>query len=66
MINPKLNGQYESTGKSKLSKFRHATLGLVDFETMNSFTAEKLVKKGYLKKVSTEEAPKKADKKAKE
>lgn len=44
---------YKSTGKCKESKFRHATLGLVDFGTMTVGLAEKLVQAGYLTKVKS-------------
>ena len=65
MINPELNGLYESTGKVKEEEFRHPTLGLINLATINAFTAEKLVKKGYLRKLQSPEAELPKEKKPK-
>lgn len=52
MLNPDLKGKFEVTDKVKWAKFRHATLGLVDLGKIHEKMAEKLVKHGYLVRVT--------------
>jgi hypothetical protein len=50
-----LEGKYEITAKVPGRFFNHPTLGKIDLESINEFTAKALAKKGYLKEVTVEE-----------